>query len=171
MPNLRAEGNTELRRGHPAFVLGDLADRGVDAPLVRVHSECLMGDAFGAGHCRCGQLLDSAMRTIQRAGRGVAVCLRGGESRRLAPAHTSGGAEAIEAATDGEPPHDSCECGVGAEILADLGVTRMRLLSNSVARYGGLEGFALDIVDRVPLPLPTATGELTPIGATTAGGH
>jgi 3,4-dihydroxy 2-butanone 4-phosphate synthase/GTP cyclohydrolase II len=121
---------------HLAFTLGDA--EAVDAPVVRVHSECVTGDVFGSGACQCGPTLDAAMRRIMAEGAGVLVYLRGHEGRGLGAAH---------------PPADSREYGVGAQILADLGITRMRLMTNNPARYGGLEGFGLQIVERVGLDI------------------
>ncbi|MET0323614.1 MAG: 3,4-dihydroxy-2-butanone-4-phosphate synthase [Ilumatobacteraceae bacterium] len=129
---------------HVAFVRGDVA--AADAPLVRVHSECLTGDVFGSGFCNCGATLDAAMRRIASEGAGVLVYLRGHEGRGLGIAHTLDGAGAA----------DSREYGVGAQILADLGVSRMRLMTNNPARYGGLEGFGLQIVERVGLDISPA---------------
>ena len=136
---------------HMALVNGDVT--GADSPLVRVHSECTTGDVFGSGYCDCGRTLDAAMRRIASDGPGVVVYLRGHEGRGLGVAHTLDGAGAVDPAIDPATPPDSREYGVGAQILAELGVRRMRLLTNSPARYGGLEGFGLEIVERVPLDL------------------
>jgi 3,4-dihydroxy 2-butanone 4-phosphate synthase/GTP cyclohydrolase II len=123
---------------HVAFVAGDVA--GAVDVLVRVHSECLTGDVFGSLRCDCGAHLQASMRQIAQAGQGVIVYLRGHESR--SHAFSSAGIDA-----------DSREYGIGAQILADLGVTTMRLLTNNPATYGGLEGFGLHITGRVPLVL------------------
>jgi 3,4-dihydroxy 2-butanone 4-phosphate synthase/GTP cyclohydrolase II len=139
---------------HVAFVRGDIAS--VDQPLVRVHSECLTGDVFGSGFCQCGATLDAAMRRIVQEGAGVLVYLRGNEGRGLGVAHTIDGAGVVDPAIDEAPPSDSRKYGVGAQILTDLGVTRMRLMTNNPARYGGLEGFGLQIVERVALDLSRA---------------
>ncbi|MGD9792717.1 MAG: 3,4-dihydroxy-2-butanone-4-phosphate synthase [Acidimicrobiia bacterium] len=124
---------------HVAFAAGDVA--GADDVLVRVHSECLTGDVFGSLRCDCGAHLQASMRQIAEAGQGVIVYLRGHESR--SHAFNSAGTDV-----------DSREYGIGAQILADLGVTTMRLLTNNPATYGGLEGFGLHITGRVPLVLP-----------------
>ena len=134
---------------HLALVLGDI--EATPAPLVRVHSECLTGDVFGSGFCKCGPTLDAAMAKIRAEGRGVLVYLRGHEGRGLGVTHgavgTGGGGNALE----GNGATDSREYGVGAQILAELGVREMRLMTNNPARYGGLDGFELAIVERVPL--------------------
>ena len=137
---------------HMALVRGDVA--AAAAPLVRVHSECTTGDVFGSGYCECGRTLDAAMRHLAAGPEaGVLVYLRGHEGRGLGVAHTLDGAGAVDPAIDPGAPPDSREYGVGAQILADLGVSRMRLMTNNPARYGGLEGFGLEIVERVPLEL------------------
>ena len=134
---------------HLALVLGDIED-GRDAPLVRVHSECLTGDVFGSGYCKCGPMLDAAMAKIRTEGRGVLVYLRGHEGRGLGVTHGAVGTDGGNALEASATP-DSREYGVGAQILAELGVTEMRLMTNNPARYGGLDGFELAIVERVPL--------------------
>ncbi len=141
---------------HLAFVRGDVA--GATRPLVRVHSECLTGDVFGSGFCQCGRTLDAAMRRIADDGTGVLVYLRGHEGRGLGVAHTLDAAGVVDPAIDPATPQDSREYGVGAQILADLGVTEMRLMTNNPARYGGLEGFGLEIAERVGLDLAPARG-------------
>ena len=120
---------------------------------MRVHSECLTGDVFGSGYCHCGRTLDAAMRLIAQEGTGVLVYLRGHEVRGLGVAHTLDGAGVVDPAIDPATPPDSREYGVGAQILAELGVTKMRLMTNNPARYGGLEGFGLEIVERVHLDI------------------
>ena len=133
-----------------AFVRGDVA--GVDATLVRVHSECLTGDVFGSGYCNCGPTLDAAMRRIASEGTGVLVYLRRHEGRGLGVAHTLAGAGVVDPAIDLAVPADSREYGVGAQILADLGISRMRLMTNNPA-LRRLEGFGLQIVERAGLDI------------------
>ena len=87
---------------HLAFVRGDVA--AADAPLVRVHSECLTGDVFGSGYCQCGRTLDAAMRRIADEGAGVLVYLRGHEGRGLGVAHTLDGAGVVDPAIDPATP-------------------------------------------------------------------
>ncbi len=140
---------------HIALVRGDLSGDGAAGgdPLVRVHSECTTGDVFGSGFCDCRRTLDAAMKRIATEGKGAVVYLRGHEGRGLGVTHTLAGAGIVDPAIDPATPADSREYGVGAQILADLGVTRMRLMTDNPARYGGLEGFGLEIVERVPLVL------------------
>jgi 3,4-dihydroxy 2-butanone 4-phosphate synthase / GTP cyclohydrolase II len=144
---------------HLAFVKGDVAGR--DDVLVRVHSECITGDVFASVKCDCGAQLREAMRRIDEAGYGVVVYLRGHEGRGIGITHKlqayelqDRGADTIDANLQLGLPVDSREYGVGAQILADLGVTTMRLLTNNPAKYGGLDGFGLAITERVPLHVP-----------------
>ncbi|MGH9300323.1 MAG: bifunctional 3,4-dihydroxy-2-butanone-4-phosphate synthase/GTP cyclohydrolase II [Acidimicrobiales bacterium] len=141
---------------HLAFVKG--AVQGEDNVLVRVHSECLTGDVFGSLRCDCGLQLDESLSLIQEAGMGVVVYLRGHEGRGIGIAHKlraynlqEQGHDTVDANLELGLPVDSREYGIGAQILVDLGVTTMRLITNNPAKYGGLEGFGLDIVERVGL--------------------
>ena len=141
---------------HIAFVKGAVA--GEDRVLVRVHSECLTGDVFGSLRCDCGNQLHAAMRRIADEGKGVVVYLRGHEGRGIGIGHKlqaynlqDQGHDTVDANVALGLPVDSREYGIGAQILVDLGITTMRLLTNNPAKYGGLEGFGLDIVERLPL--------------------
>ena len=141
---------------HLAFVMGEPA--GQENVLVRVHSECLTGDVFGSRRCDCGAQLQSAMRMIADAGLGVLVYLRGHEGRGIGIAHKlqayelqDGGLDTVDANVELGLPVDSREYGIGAQILVDLGITTMRLLTNNPAKRGGLEGFGLQIVERLPI--------------------
>lgn len=141
---------------HVALVRGQL-DPAVPV-LVRVHSECLTGDTFGSLRCDCGAQLDQALAIIAEEGRGVVVYLRGQEGRGIGLAHKlrayslqERGRDTVEANEELGLPVDSREYGIGAQILAQLGVGKMRLLTNNPGKYGGLEGFGLEIVERVPL--------------------
>lgn len=142
---------------HVAYVMGPVDDG--EPVLVRVHSECLTGDLLGSLRCDCGSQLDRAIELIGEAGRGVVVYLRGHEGRGIGIGHKlrAYGLEDEEAGSvDGPldgPPVDSREYGVGAQILADLGVHQMRIMTNNPAKYGGLDGYGLEVVDRVPLSI------------------
>ena len=139
---------------HLALVMGDVTDD----VLVRVHSECLTGDVFGSLRCDCGPQLRAAVERIEEEGRGVLVYLRGHEGRGIGLGHKirayrlqEDGHDTVDANLAQGLPVDSREYGIGAQMLVDLGVTTMRLMTNNPSKYGGLEGFGLDIVERVPL--------------------
>jgi 3,4-dihydroxy 2-butanone 4-phosphate synthase / GTP cyclohydrolase II len=131
---------------------------GEENVLVRVHSECLTGDVFGSLRCDCGPQLDAALERIALEGQGAVVYLRGHEGRGIGIGHKlrayslqEEGHDTVDANLQLGLPADSREYGIGAQILVDLGLTTMRLMTNNPAKYGGLEGFGLDIVERVPL--------------------
>jgi 3,4-dihydroxy 2-butanone 4-phosphate synthase / GTP cyclohydrolase II len=141
---------------HLALTLGDVA--GADPVLVRVHSECLTGDVLGSRRCDCGTQLDDALEAIAAEGRGVLVYLRGHEGRGIGLAHKlaaynlqDAGHDTVEANALLGLPVDDREYGIGAQILMDLGVRHMRLLTNNPAKYRGLQGYGLEIVQRLPL--------------------
>ncbi len=141
---------------HLAFVMGDPAH--AENVLVRVHSECLTGDVFASMRCDCGAQLHGAMQRIAEEGLGVVVYLRGHEGRGIGISHKlrayelqDGGLDTVDANVELGLPVDSREYGIGAQILVDLGVTTMRLMTNNPAKRGGLEGYGLQIVERVPI--------------------
>jgi len=141
---------------HIALVKG--AVQGEDNVLVRVHSECLTGDVFSSLKCDCGAQLNAAMRRIGEEGMGVVVYLRGHEGRGIGIAHKLQayalqdlGLDTVDANVELGLPVDSREYGIGAQILVDLGITTMRYMTNNPAKYGGLDGFGLEMVERVPL--------------------
>jgi 3,4-dihydroxy 2-butanone 4-phosphate synthase/GTP cyclohydrolase II len=156
----RAVGYDSLLDGieHIALVYGDIED-GEDL-LVRVHSECLTGDVFGSLRCDCGPQLDAAMAVVAAEGRGVVLYVRGHEGRGIGLLHKlqayqlqDAGADTVDANLALGVPADARDYGTGAQILCDLGIKSMRLLTNNPAKRVGLEGYGLRVVDRVPLPI------------------
>jgi 3,4-dihydroxy 2-butanone 4-phosphate synthase / GTP cyclohydrolase II len=141
---------------HMAFVRGEVT--GQSNVLVRVHSECLTGDVFGSIRCDCGVQLDLALERVAVEDQGVIVYLRGHEGRGIGLGHKlraytlqDQGRDTVQANVELGFPIDSREYGIGSQILVDLGITTMRLMTNNPAKYGGLEGYGLEIVERVPL--------------------
>jgi 3,4-dihydroxy 2-butanone 4-phosphate synthase/GTP cyclohydrolase II len=141
---------------HVAFVRG--AVQGEEDVLVRVHSECLTGDVFGSLRCDCGEQLASAMEKVADSGLGVVVYLRGHEGRGIGIGHKirayslqDKGHDTVDANVELGLPIDSREYGIGSQILVDLGITSMRLMTNNPAKYGGLEGYGLEIVERIQM--------------------
>jgi 3,4-dihydroxy 2-butanone 4-phosphate synthase/GTP cyclohydrolase II len=143
---------------HVALCWGDVADG--DPVLVRVHSECLTGDVFGSQRCDCRAQLDRAMTTIAEAGRGILVYLRqegrgiGLLDKLRAYALQDRGLDTVEANEHLGLPVDKRDYGIGQQILADLGVQRIRVLTNNPRKYYGLSGYGLEVVDQVPLVVP-----------------
>jgi 3,4-dihydroxy 2-butanone 4-phosphate synthase/GTP cyclohydrolase II len=144
---------------HLALVKGNIGN-GMDV-LVRVHSECLTGDIFGSARCDCGTQLAEAMARVNDKGRGVVVYLRGHEGRGIGLGHKlqaynlqDAGRDTVEANVDLGLPIDSREYGIGAQILLDLGVKTMNLMTNNPAKYSGLRGYGLAITHRIPVISP-----------------
>jgi 3,4-dihydroxy 2-butanone 4-phosphate synthase / GTP cyclohydrolase II len=143
---------------HLALVYGDLGT-GHDV-LVRAHSECLTGDVLGSERCDCGTQLDAAMAEIARAGRGVVLYLRGHEGRGIgllsklrAYALQDNGSDTVDANLELGLPADAREYSNAAQMLTDLGVTSIRVLTNNPEKLRGLAGFGLEVLGRVALPV------------------
>ncbi|XP_050204407.1 monofunctional riboflavin biosynthesis protein RIBA 3, chloroplastic [Mercurialis annua] len=141
---------------HIAVVKGNIG-QGQDV-LVRVHSECLTGDIFGSARCDCGSQLDLAMQIIEQAGRGVVIYLRGHEGRGIGLGHKlraynlqDQGHDTVQANIELGLSVDAREYGIGAQILRDIGVRTMRLMTNNPAKFTGLKGYGLAVIGRVPV--------------------
>jgi 3,4-dihydroxy 2-butanone 4-phosphate synthase/GTP cyclohydrolase II len=140
---------------HVALVMGDITPD--EAILVRVHSECLTGDVFGSLRCDCGPQLDAALRQIAQVGKGVLVYMRqegrgiGLINKIRAYQLQEQGLDTVEANAELGFDADLRDYGIGAQILHELGVEKMRLLTNNPRKLKGLHGHQLEIVDRVPL--------------------
>ncbi|SDF06204.1 3,4-dihydroxy 2-butanone 4-phosphate synthase / GTP cyclohydrolase II [Pseudonocardia oroxyli] len=147
---------------HIAMVKGDVGTpegSGEDV-LVRVHSECLTGDVMGSMRCDCGPQLDAALAAVADEGRGVVLYMRGHEGRGIGLLHKlqayqlqEAGADTVDANLAMGLPADARDYGIGAQILSDLGVKSMRLLTNNPEKRAGLEGYGLRILERIAMPI------------------
>ena len=142
-----------------AFVKGQVA--GEADVLVRVHSQCLTGDVFKSARCDCGEQLHQAMTKIEQEGRGVVLYVMAHEGRGIGLSHKiraydlqDQGRDTIEANVELGFKPDLRDYGIGAQVLVDLGITSMRLLTNNPAKYAGLEGYGLSVTGRVALETP-----------------
>jgi 3,4-dihydroxy 2-butanone 4-phosphate synthase / GTP cyclohydrolase II len=147
-------------RQQVALVMGDIGDG--QSVLTRVHSECLTGDVFGSLRCDCGEQLDRAMAMIAEEGRGVILYIRGHEGRGIGLLHKLAayrlqddeGMDTVDANVNLGLPVDSRDYGVGSQILYDLGVRSMRLMTNNPVKRAGIEGYGLSIEEVVPIIVP-----------------
>ncbi|WP_201456375.1 bifunctional 3,4-dihydroxy-2-butanone-4-phosphate synthase/GTP cyclohydrolase II [Chlamydia sp. 17-3921] len=143
---------------HLALVRGEVA--GEENILVRVHSECITGDILHSTRCDCGEQLNAAMEYIAEQEQGVIVYLRGQEGRGIGLGHKvqayalqDSGYDTVDANLEMGFPVDSREYGIGAQILVDLGLTKIKLITHNPKKYFGLQGFGLRIVERIALPV------------------
>jgi len=150
------------KHNHVALVKGEVNPD--EAILVRVHSECLTGDVFGSKRCDCGSQLEKAMHMVEEAGKGVILYMQqegrgiGLLNKIKAYALQDQGCDTVEANLRLGFKPDLRDYGIGAQMLADLGVRKMRLMTNNPTKIVGLEGYGLEVVEQVPIVVePCAT--------------
>ncbi|MEW2287629.1 GTP cyclohydrolase II [Streptomyces sp. NPDC047841] len=165
--NFQAVGYLDHDRGDEqvALVYGEI---GTDNVLTRLHSECLTGDAFGSRHCECGDQLEAALRAVAAEGSGIVVYLRGHEGRGIgllaklrAMALQAEGLDTVEANLALGLPVDARDYGVAAEILRDLGVRSVRLMSNNPRKREALVRHGVQVAEQVPLLIEPCESNIT----------
>jgi 3,4-dihydroxy 2-butanone 4-phosphate synthase/GTP cyclohydrolase II len=159
MGEFKAMGFRDVIDGmeHIAFVMGNPSE--AREPLVRIHSECLTGDVFGSRRCDCGKQLQMALRLIAKEGCGAVVYLRGHEGRGIGllakldayRIQDALGLDTVDANLELGFPVDRREYGTATQILRDLGVTRVRLMTNNPSKRAGLEEYGVSVTEQVPL--------------------
>ncbi|MGW0823256.1 GTP cyclohydrolase II [Streptomyces sp. NPDC002845] len=168
--DFEAVGYLDQDRGEEqvALVYGDIDAVGGEGILIRLHSECLTGDAFGSQHCECGEQLASALRAIAAEGRGILVYLRGHEGRGIgllaklqAMKLQSEGLDTVEANLALGLPVDARDYRVAAEMLHDLGVRSVRLMSNNPRKREALLRHGIKVAEQVPLLIPPCEDNIT----------
>ena len=170
------ESEVDGAESHVALVYGDIHSNRATPTLVRVHTHCLSGDVFGATLCDCRAVLDASLRTIAQAGSGALIYLHNGtrgfgidRSSRTETGEAAGNRLILHRESRTTRPKDSCDdaghrgqrtlrqVGLGGQILSDLGICHIRLLSNTPTHVPALQGFGIEIVEQVPVPLAPAS--------------
>ena len=147
------------KKGHLALVKGEWEEN--EPILVRVHSECLTGDVLGSLRCDCGEQLETALEMIEEAGKGVLLYMRQegrgiGLVNKIRAYHLQdNGRDTVQANLELGFPEDLRDYGIGAQILVDIGVKKMHLMTNNPKKIKGLEGYDLEVVKRIPIEIPS----------------